>query len=218
MADIKHLSARHKLAFELKYKGHSYQSIADALKKKFPKSRPAKFNEQTIKDWFKENGRLYKAYCVYESEMDQIHAETMEIVRKAGARIREENFRLANEMLVALMGSSNDAVKLAAIKEILDRVEGKQKEISFGPYPEITLVEARKRREEARQMLKDGVDPSAVKKEDLAREKAKRDDAENKPHVRIDVDGMVEIWKGRSVVRLTKEESIFVKKLLIRLR
>lgn len=128
MADIKHLSARHKLAFELKYKGHSYQSIADALKKKFPKSRPAKFNEQTIKDWFKENGRLYKAYCVYESEMDQIHAETMEIVRKAGARIREENFRLANEMLVALMGSSNDAVKLAAIKEILDRVEGKPKE------------------------------------------------------------------------------------------
>ena len=128
MADIKHLSARHKLAFELKYKGHSYQSIADTLKKKFPKSRPAKFNEQTIKDWFKENGRLYKAYCVYESEMDQIHAETMEIVRKAGARIREENFRLANEMLVALMGSSNDAVKLAAIKEILDRVEGKPKE------------------------------------------------------------------------------------------
>jgi hypothetical protein len=60
--------------------------------------------------------------------MDQIHAETMEIVRKAGARIREENFRLANEMLVALMGSSNDAVKLAAIKEILDRVEGKPKE------------------------------------------------------------------------------------------
>ncbi len=128
MADIKHLSARHKLAFELKYKGHSYQSIADALKKKFQKSRPAKFNEQTIKDWFKENGRLYKAYCVYENEMDQIHAETMEIVRKAGARIREENFRLANEMLVALMGSSNDAVKLAAIKEILDRVEGKPKE------------------------------------------------------------------------------------------
>jgi len=128
MADIKHLSARHKLAFELKYKGHSYQNIADALKRKFPKSRPAKFNEQTIKDWFKENGRLYKAYCLYEGEMDQIHAETMEIVRKAGARIREENFRLANEMLVALMGSPNDSVKLAAIKEILDRVEGKPKE------------------------------------------------------------------------------------------
>ncbi len=128
MADIKHLSAYHKLAFELKYKGYSYQNIADSLNKKCPKSRPAKFSQQTIKDWFKEDGRLYKAYCVYENEMDQIHAETMEVVRKAGARVREENFRLANEMLVALMGSSNDAVKLAAIKEILDRVEGKPKE------------------------------------------------------------------------------------------
>ena len=128
MADIKHLSAYHKLAFELKYKGYSYQNIADSLNKKCPKSRTAKFSQQTIKDWFKEDGRLYKAYCVYENEMDEIHAETMEIVRKAGARVREENFRLANEMLVALMGSSNDAVKLAAIKEILDRVEGKPKE------------------------------------------------------------------------------------------
>ncbi len=128
MADIKHLSAYHKLAFELKYKGYSYQNIADSLNKKCPKSRPAKFSQQTIKDWFKEDGRLYKSYCVYENETDQIHAETMEIVRKAGARVREENFRLANEMLVALMGSSNDAVKLAAIKEILDRVEGKPKE------------------------------------------------------------------------------------------
>ncbi len=128
MADIKHLSSYHKLAFELKYKGYSYQNIADGLNNKCPKSRPAKFSQQTIKDWFKEDGRLYKAYCVYENEMDQIHAETMEIVRKAGARVREENFRLANEMLVALMGSSDDAVKLAAIKEILDRVEGKPKE------------------------------------------------------------------------------------------
>ena len=128
MPKIKHLSAYHKLAFELKYKGHSYQNIADTLNKKWPKSRKAKFTEQSVKDWFKESGTLTWAYERYSNEMDQIHAETMEIVRKAGARIREENFRLANEMLVALMGSSNDAVKLAAIKEILDRVEGKPKE------------------------------------------------------------------------------------------
>ncbi len=55
--------------------------------------------------------------------------ETMNIVRRAGARIREQNFRLANEMLVALMGSANDSVKMSAIREILDRVEGKPKEI-----------------------------------------------------------------------------------------
>ena len=128
MAKIKHLSEYHKLAFELKYKGNSYQSIAETLNKKWSKSRNAKFSEQSVKDWFKESGTLCEAYRMYEEEMDEIHTETMSIIRRAGARVREQNFRLANEMLIALMGSSNDAVKLAAIKEILDRVEGKPKE------------------------------------------------------------------------------------------
>lgn len=128
MPKLKHIAECHKLAFELKYKGNSYQSIAETLTHKFPKSRLGKFTEQTIKDWFKQAGRLSEAYAIYEEEMDQIHTETMKIVRQAGARIREQNFRLANEMLVALMGSSSDGVKLAAIKEILDRVEGKPKE------------------------------------------------------------------------------------------
>ncbi|MGC9968168.1 MAG: hypothetical protein ABSC29_00325 [Minisyncoccia bacterium] len=128
MPKIKHLSEYHKRALELKYKGHSYESIADDLNRKAPKSRKAKFTEQSVKDWFKEAGTLYETYRIYEDEMDQIHIETMNIVRRAGARIREQNFRLANEMLVALMGSANDSVKMSAIREILDRVEGKPKE------------------------------------------------------------------------------------------
>ena len=128
MAKIKHLSEYHKRALELKYKGHSYESIADDLNRRGQKSRSAKFTEQSVKDWFKESGTLYEAYRLFEEEMDEIHLETMKIVRRAGARIREQNFRLANEMLVALMGSANDSVKIAAIREILDRVEGKPKE------------------------------------------------------------------------------------------
>ena len=96
MSRIKHLSEYHKLAFELKYKGNSYQSIAETLNKKGSKSRTAKFTEQSVKDWFKEAGTLHEAYRMYEEEMDQIHTETMAIVRRAGARIREQNFRLAN--------------------------------------------------------------------------------------------------------------------------
>ena len=52
----------------------------------------------------------------------------MDAITKAGVRIREQNFRIANEMLVALMGSQTDNIKLAAVKEILDRVEGKPTE------------------------------------------------------------------------------------------
>ena len=44
------------------------------------------------------------------------------------------------------------------------RFEGKEKKLSFGAYPDISLVEARQKREEARSLLAHGVDPSATKK------------------------------------------------------
>lgn len=129
MAKIKHLNEYHKRAIEMKYKGDTYQGIADRLNDYAQKSRISRrFTTQTVKDWFKASGTLAEAYCIYEQEMDDIHRETMDVVRKAGIRIRDENFRLANEMLIALMGSPNDNVKLGTIKELLDRVEGKPKE------------------------------------------------------------------------------------------
>ncbi len=128
MARLKTITKYHERALELKYKGYSYQNIAEDINHRFEKSRKAKFTEQTVKDWFKQSGTLQEIYRLYEQDMDAIHKETVDIIRKAGVRIREQNFRLANEMLVALMGSQNDNVKLAAIKELLDRVEGHPKE------------------------------------------------------------------------------------------
>lgn len=40
------------------------------------------------------------------------------------------------------------------------RFEGKQKLLSFGPYPAVSLAEARAKREEAKAVLRDGEDPS----------------------------------------------------------
>ena len=128
MAKLKHITKYHERALELKYKGYSYQNIAEDINHQFEKSRKAKFTEQTVKDWFKQSGTLQETYRLYAQELDLIHQETVDIVRKAGVRVREQNFRLANEMLVALMGSQQDNVKLAAIKELLDRVEGHPKE------------------------------------------------------------------------------------------
>jgi len=132
MPKLRRLTEYHKKAMELKYKGNSYKEIAEFLNEGFRKSRKTKnglsFTEQTIKDWFKESGTLCEDYNRYEEEIDEINAETLEVVRKAGMRIREANYRLANEMLVALMGSSNDSIKLAAIRELLDRVEGRPKQ------------------------------------------------------------------------------------------
>ena len=44
------------------------------------------------------------------------------------------------------------------------RFEGKQKQISFGVYPEVSLKEAREHRDKARKMLRDGINPSQAKK------------------------------------------------------
>jgi len=46
---------------------------------------------------------------------------------------------------------------------------GKQRTLAFGPWPEISLADARVRREEAKRLLANGVDPSHQKKVDAAR-------------------------------------------------
>ena len=45
------------------------------------------------------------------------------------------------------------------------RVGGKEKLLAIGVYPDVTLSEARERREQARKLLANGADPSAVKQE-----------------------------------------------------
>ncbi|KGQ20663.1 Phage integrase [Lysobacter dokdonensis DS-58] len=45
------------------------------------------------------------------------------------------------------------------------RYGGKEKRLAFGVYPEVKVAEARQRRDEARRLLRDGRDPSAVKAE-----------------------------------------------------
>ncbi len=44
------------------------------------------------------------------------------------------------------------------------RFAGKEKRLSLGTYPEVTLKEARERRDDARKLLGDGIDPSAQRK------------------------------------------------------
>ena len=53
------------------------------------------------------------------------------------------------------------------------RFEGKEKLMSFGPYPDITLARARELHVAARQLLISGVDPMAQRKEDRTAEQIK---------------------------------------------
>ncbi len=44
------------------------------------------------------------------------------------------------------------------------RFAGKEKKLSFGSYPDVSLKEARQRRDHARSLLAAGIDPSAAKR------------------------------------------------------
>lgn len=48
------------------------------------------------------------------------------------------------------------------------RVEGKEKLLAFGAYPDVSLKAARARRDEAREQLAQGIDPAAVRKAERA--------------------------------------------------
>lgn len=52
------------------------------------------------------------------------------------------------------------------------RFDGKEKRLAFGVYPEVSLKEARQRRDDARRLLANGQDPAVVKK--VAKEQAVR--------------------------------------------
>ncbi|MCB1975167.1 MAG: integrase arm-type DNA-binding domain-containing protein, partial [Burkholderiaceae bacterium] len=46
------------------------------------------------------------------------------------------------------------------------RFNGKQKTLALGVYPEVSLAKARQRREKARELLADGIDPAIAKREE----------------------------------------------------
>jgi integrase len=52
------------------------------------------------------------------------------------------------------------------------RYDGKQKLLALGTYPEVSLLKARKRREEARELLADGTDPGLAKQQEKATKRA----------------------------------------------
>lgn len=76
------------------------------------------------------------------------------------AKAREKDYKLSDEkglfLLVTKTGSRLFKVKY--------RFNGKEKKLSLGAYPDINLKEAREKRDSARKLLANGVDPSAHKK------------------------------------------------------
>ena len=75
------------------------------------------------------------------------------------AKPREKDYKLSDERGMYLLVKKNGA-KLWRLKY---RIHGKEKTLSIGQYPDITLKRAREIRDEARSQLTEGIDPSAHK-------------------------------------------------------
>jgi integrase len=66
--------------------------------------------------------------------------------------------------------SANSGSKLW---KMLCYLDGKPKKLSFGKYPEVSLAQARAKRDEAKKLLAEGIDPIALKREKKAANLAK---------------------------------------------
>ena len=99
------------------------------------------------------------------------------------------------------------------------RFGGKQNGLTLGVYPSVGLEDARKGRDEARQLLAQGIDPAKVRREEKARDRTAHLAAKDASAVKVcaSVDGAVEIWKGRAVMCLSSDEARAVNALLIKL-
>lgn len=76
------------------------------------------------------------------------------------AKPAEKPFKLSDEKGLFLLVKPN-GTKLWQHKY---RIDGKEKLLSYGEYPETTLKEAREKRDAARKLIADGIDPSEQKK------------------------------------------------------
>lgn len=86
------------------------------------------------------------------------------------------------------------------------RVNGKEKKLSLGTYPDVSLKLARQRRDDARALISDGVDPSQVKLDEA--EAAKEAAANTFGAVGAEYIGKIAL-EGRAAVTIKKTRWLF---------
>ena len=77
------------------------------------------------------------------------------------AKPKEKPYKLSDEKALYLEVMPTGA-KYWRLKY---RIAGKEKRLALGVYPEVSLAEARNKRDEARKQIADGIDPSESKQE-----------------------------------------------------
>jgi len=89
-----------------------------------------------------------------------------------GAKAKEKDYTINDGSGLALLVKSNGS----KLWRFIYRFNSKQNRLGFGAYPDVTLEQARKKAQQARSQIADGIDPSAVKKDAKAAQKQAAED------------------------------------------
>ncbi len=76
------------------------------------------------------------------------------------------------------------------------RIDGKEQKLSFGAYPDVSLANARAKRDEVRKQLANNINPTSAKKEELAQSK-------------LDKSNTFEYWAQRWLLHWQNDKSPF---------
>lgn len=117
---LNQLTKTHREAIRLRYDGNTAEDAVNQLT-----AQGLKTTLNTFKGWFKTGGLLEVEYEKYCQEQEDIEARVEKVLRNRAKHIMSGAVKTAAEMLVALMGSDRDEVKLKACLKIIEQEFGK---------------------------------------------------------------------------------------------
>src|SRR3546814_8635916 len=88
------------------------------------------------------------------------------------AKPREKPFKMGDSLGLFLLVQPSGG-KLWRLKY---RINGREKKFALGVYPDVSLSDARRRRDEARRLLADGKDPSLEKQRETTRSRIRSEE------------------------------------------
>ncbi|ALX10200.1 hypothetical protein P350_00870 [Burkholderia cepacia JBK9] len=124
-----------------------------------------------------------------------------EVIRAAVARLKIWRLYDSRGLFVEIHPSGGKYWRLKY------RFGGKEKRLALGVFPGVTASDARRLRDEARQLLAAGADPSEARKEERIAQRTERDRLAAKVRFMLDSDGALLLRLGKRCVDLTPPET-----------
>lgn len=94
------------------------------------------------------------------------------------------------------------------------RLHGREKQLSIGVYPEVSLFQALEARDQARLLLKDGIDPVEAKR-NARKDRIKPEKDKNTFRLELDRAGELTIETETRILRLTTPQTNALRSFLI---